>query len=113
MSHRLHQVNENIQRELSTLLVEEAVIETGLLTITQVLTTADLKTATIWVSIIHNPKPEVAIAALNERAPEFFAKLSPRIKMKYVPQLTFKLDEHSEDSTKIDSLIDEIHKDEA
>jgi ribosome-binding factor A len=112
MSYRLHQVNENVQRELSQLLAEAAVTETGLVTITQVLTTPDLRAATIWVSILYNPHPEKVIESLNERAPEFFSQLSPRLKMKYAPQLTFKLDEHSEELTKLDSLMDEIHNDD-
>lgn len=113
MSYRLHQVNENIQRELSLILAESQIAENGLLTITQVATSPDLRTAKIWVSILNHPKPEQVITTLNEQAPDFFAQLSPRIKMKYSPQLTFILDEHSEELTKIDSLLDEIHNDEA
>lgn len=113
MSHRLHQVNENIQRELSLILAESIAAEAGLLTIAQVSTSPDLRTAKVWVSVLNNPNPGKVVETLNAQSQEFFHQLSPRIKMKFSPQLTFLLDEHGEELTKLDSLLDEIHNDEA
>lgn len=112
MSHRLHKVNENLQRELSMILAEQADAEQGFVTITHVLTTPDLRFADVWLSVLNNPKPWKVIDSLNARSSDFYKLLSDRIMMKFVPRLTFKLDEHSEDSIKIDSLLDEISSDE-
>lgn len=113
MSHRLHKVNENLQRELSMILAEQADADQGFVTITHVLTTPDLRDAEVWLSVLNNPQPSKVIDSLNARASDFYTRLSERIMMKFVPRLTFKLDEHSDDAIRIDSLLDEINNDEA
>lgn len=109
MSHRLHKVNENIQRELSPMIAESDFAEAGFLTLTHVLTTPDLRFATVWMSVLNHPNPQSLIDRLNERSHEFYEPLSDRLKMKYAPQLTFKLDDQSDELNKIDAIIDDIH----
>ena len=110
MSQRLHKVNENLQRELSRLLSEEPIVESGLITLTHVIVSADLREATAWISILNNPEPQTVIELLNKRSVEFYEPLSNRLRMKYVPRLIFKLNEHSDEVSKIDAIIDDLHK---
>jgi ribosome-binding factor A len=108
MSHRLLQVNENLQRELSLILAEGLTDDKSLVTITHVLVTPDLREATIWTSVLNAKHPEKVIEGLNSRSSEFYESLSKRIRMKFVPRLEFKLDEHIDEVNRIDSLLDEI-----
>ena len=108
MSHRLLQVNDNLLRELSPLVLQELTVDKGLVTLTRALVTPDLRQATVWVSVLDRPKPEEIINLLNSRSSEFYPLLSKRLKMKYVPQLTFKLDDQVEELNRIDELLDTI-----
>lgn len=110
MSHRMLQVNENIQRELSLIMAEMIDWEGALVTITQVSINPDLRSGTVWLSVLNADKPEKYIALLNERSSEFYQPLSDRLRMKHIPQLEFKLDDKMEELTAIDSLFDAIEK---
>lgn len=108
MSHRLHMVNENVHRELSLVLAEQGPSEEGLVTITHVLTTPDLREATVWVSVLNSTQPEKIVDQLNANSNHYYEILSPRMKMKYVPKLLFKLDEQGDELSRIDALLDQI-----
>ena len=112
MPDRLLKVNENIQRELSIILNEEPVVEDGLITITYVLTTPDLREATIGMSILNHPKPDTVIELLNQRSSLYYALLSDRTRMKYVPKLIFEVDKQTENIERIDEIIDTLHSDD-
>ncbi len=111
MSHRLLQVNQNLQRELSLIIAESYAPSQGLLTVTHVLTTPDLRQATVWLSLLNHPHSEQVIESLNQRATEFFEPLSERLRMKHVPRLEFKLDDQPDQWGKIDAILDEINDD--
>lgn len=108
MSHRMLQVNENLQRELSPLLSEVIDWAGGLVTVTQVMVSPDLRKATVWVSALNVPNPQQCIDLLNERSSEFYEPLSERLRMKYVPRLTFELDDKVEEFNRVDSLFEQI-----
>ncbi len=108
MSHRLLQVNETIQRELSLILAERTGEDGAIVTLTQILTSPDLRTAVAWVSILNSSDPNQTVAQLNKRASEFYEPLSKRLKMKYVPVIEYRLDENADELGKIDAILDRI-----
>lgn len=112
MSHRMLQVNENIQRELSPLLSEMIDWEGGLITVTQVIATPDLRQATVWISALNVAEPQKCIDLLNERSSDFYEPLSDRLRMKFIPRLEFKLDEKVDEISRVDSLFEEIAGDD-
>ncbi len=108
MSHRMLQVNENLKRELSQLLIEKIDWTNAFVTIDQVLVSANLRLATVWIGVLNTPKPEKVIDLLNKRSFELYEPLSKRLKMKYAPRVEFKLNDRPEEINRIDSLLDEI-----
>lgn len=106
-SYRILQVNENVRRELSPLLVEMIDWQGTLGTVTQVITTADLRYATVYISLLNTDDPESWIKLLNDRAHSLYAPLSERLKMKRVPKLTFKFDDQLASDEKVQKLLDE------
>lgn len=110
MNQRLHKVNENLKRELSMILAEEAISENGLITITQVFVTPDLRDATVWLSVLNNNEPDKVVELLNKRSHEFFEPLSDRLRMKFVPKLVFRLDDKVDETNRIDALLEDIHE---
>lgn len=100
------QVNANLQRELSLILAEQYADPAGFLTLTHVLTSPDLRTATAWISTLDPSKAEATVHLLNQRSYEFYKPLADRLKMKYIPKLEFKLDDQIDELSRIDSLMD-------
>lgn len=108
MSHRLLQINDNVQRELSSILTEDEDWAASLATITRVMVTPDLRQATVWITTIDQQKAPKLVKLLNLRSSDYYPRLADRLKMKYVPRLDFQADEYREEFDRIESLIDEV-----
>lgn len=102
------QVDQNIQRELSPLLIELFDWGDKLVTLTNVVTTPDLRTAIAWVSVLNTNNPEEVIKVLNKRSFDLYEQLAKRLKMKNTPKIEFKLDENEESIIRIDQIIEEL-----
>lgn len=106
-SHRMLQVDQNMQRELSPLLLELFDWGNALVTVTSVITTPDLRQATVWVSVINTENVQSIVDLLNKRAFDMYEPLSQRLKMKHTPKLVFKLDDQGDELLRLDALIDQ------
>ena len=87
--------------------------EAGLLTVTKVKVTADLKIANVYLSYLENKKPideVLKIIKLKHNLIRHHVGLN--ITLKYIPQLRFFHDDSLEHAQRIDDLIHEIHKDD-
>ncbi len=116
MSRRMQKVNELLQQELSQIIEQEIKKdkEEFFITVQEVRTSADLKTAKVLVSIfdtkINQKEQEEIISELQDRSFEFQKTLSDHLDLKFIPRLTFKLDTSSEMLQKIDQLIENSKK---
>lgn len=110
MSKRLEKVNELIKGQVAMLIPREVTDpELGLVTVTAVITTADLHYATIWISVL-GKNPENSLALIEKAARRIQKILNDRLRMKYVPKISFKLDEGEKDAGRIEELIQELHR---
>ncbi len=82
----------------------------GFVTITDVKVTNDHSFAKVYVSFIGATNRKEALAAL-ERAKGFIrSELSQRLDIRRCPDLIFEIDKAEENARHIDTIIDEIHK---
>lgn len=109
--NRLARVNENLRRELAALLIEEPVVESGLVTITNCFISADLKVAEVAVSVIDYQPADDVIAKLNRQQHHWYQRLSDRLPMKRMPRLTFVLDTGLGAELKLEELFSAIEPD--
>lgn len=103
-------VAEEIQRILSQIFLSEVQIPSaGMLTITRVETSRDLRNANVYFSFL-NPtaEEEIIIAAVIRRRKQIRFHLGSRLGIKYVPQLRFHLDLAAKQSARIDEIIAEL-----
>ena len=111
MSRRTNRVNELLRAELSKLLreVKDPRVEHGLVTITEVVATPDLRSAVVYVSHLgdRDAAPGV-IAGLNHAGPYLRSLLKPLLSMKHVPVLRFEFDPSIERGAHIAALIAEL-----
>ncbi len=101
-----------IKEELSHLLIEEIQdFISGLITVTRVEMTPDLKTAHIYLTIFGGEKEPTL--RLLERKKGYLRKIiASKVKLKYNPLLIFSLDPSSDYEARIDKILKIIKKNE-
>ncbi len=114
MSIRTEKVAEEIKHQVSEVLSRDlAELHLGLVTVTQVRMSPDLKQAKIYVSFLGNKEtPEACIDKINYRKKQIRMHLSSRIHLRFMPELSFYHDDTTEYANRIDELIKQIHKDD-
>ncbi len=111
MSRRLERVNELLRQELSNLVARELSDPrlSLLLTITRVETSADLRSARVFVSVMGDEEEKnTAVSTLQSAAGFLRRALRPRLLLRYVPSLTFRLDESIEEGARMLKAIEEL-----
>ena len=106
---RPRRVAELVQAELSRLLIGEFQdAGTGLLTVTRVEMTPDLRLARVYLSVLGPVGGgEAVLERLAKSKGRIRRALASRVKLKYNPELFFLLDPGVEHQERIDRLIEE------
>lgn len=81
-----------------------------LLTITDVNTTGDLKQTKIYVSIFPETMIKKVLSTLEKRAGFFQKFLNKKLKMYFVPQISFILDKTENRAETVEDLLNKINK---
>ncbi len=112
-TRRQKKVASLIKEELSRLLIEEIQdSSSGLITITRVEMSPDLKTAHIYLSIFGSEQKETIFELLDKEKGYLRKSIASKVKLKYNPLLIFSFDPHPDYEAKIDKLLENIRKDE-
>ena len=105
-SRRQKRIGSLLQEALSRIVIEELHEITGaLVTVTRVDVPADLKTARVYVSIFGGGDPAPVFAHLEKRTGPLRKRLAAAVKLKYNPQLIFRLDPGADMNDRIDRLL--------
>lgn len=114
MSVRAEKVSEEIMHKLPSVLTKDlAGMNFGLVTVTKVTTTQDLRVSKIYISFLGNKEPaQKCIEKITARSKQIRMHLSSQLYLRYMPELLFYLDDSAEYASKIDELIKQIHKDD-
>ena len=113
MSRRVDRINGLLREEISRLLSREIKDPrlSGLLTITQVSTSSDLRNAKVYLSVLGTDEENTAALRGIQSAATFMRKqLRERLRLKYVPFLTFEIDNSMETSDHIFRLMDQARQ---
>jgi len=113
MTRRIERVNELIKEELAALLQREIQDPrmSAMTSITAVDTSPDLRNATVRVSILGSEDDvQQTMAALRHAAGFLRRELAGRIRLRYVPELSFKLDTSIEKGARVLELLKEIRE---
>ncbi len=107
---RLGRIEEEYKKELSQIIGYELKNPnvTGLISVTKVKVTNDLKYAKIYVSILNSKNIKETIAGLKKSAGYIRSELARRVNLRNTPELIFELDDSLEYGAKIDSILKEI-----
>ncbi|HBX23768.1 MAG TPA: 30S ribosome-binding factor RbfA [Desulfotomaculum sp.] len=110
MSHRPEKLAESIKKETSEMLRAELKDpRVGFATVTGVEVSGDLKYAKIYVSVLGAEKErDLTMAALKKAQGFIRTELGRRIRMRQVPEVSFKLDESLDHGARIIELLNEV-----
>lgn len=112
MDHsRARRVGEQIQKEISALLVKGLKDpRIGFVTITAVEVTPDLHLARVYYTVMGSGQVRRDTAAGLKSSTSYLRReLGRRLRMRYVPDLVFTYDASLEYGNRIESLIQQIH----
>ena len=109
----MRRVNESVRQVLAEALPELKDPRIGLVTITGVVTSPDLRVATVYVSVLGNErKREQSLAGLRAAHGVLQARIARELRMKRTPQLAFEYDPSVERGVRLTKLIDELAPDD-
>ena len=94
-SNRINRINEEIQKELSSLLrtVKDPRVQDTMISITRVETTPDLRYTKVYVSFLQEEKVKDAMAGLKSAAGWIRRQLGSNLKLRYAPEIVWALDD--------------------
>jgi ribosome-binding factor A len=103
-------VGEQVRHALSDMLqrgeVRDDLIETTVISVSEVRMSPDLKIATAFVSPLGAKDDAAVVDALNRNARFIRGRVSPALRqMKYMPEFRFRLDTSYDNMAKIDELL--------
>lgn len=112
-SNRMARVNEELKRELSNIINYEVKNSnvTGMISVTRVKTSPDLKYARISVSILNSKNVKQTLAGLKAASGFMRSRIAEKMNMRVTPELVFELDESLVYGEKIDTILEKIMKD--
>ncbi|MCU0372374.1 MAG: 30S ribosome-binding factor RbfA [Ignavibacteria bacterium] len=114
MSIRTERVAEEIKHRLNSAMTKDLMdLNTGLVTVSKVIMTADLKIAKIYLTFLGNKEPaEKLVDKINFRKKHIRYLLGKQLTLKYTPDIFFFYDDTVEYSDRINKLLNEIKKSE-
>ena len=106
-SNRIGRINEEIQRELASLLrtVKDPRLHGGLVTITHVDTTSDLRYAKIYISALNKNEEKDMKKGLKSASGYLRRELGAALRLRYTPELQFIADDSIEQGAHILEML--------
>lgn len=109
-SNRIGRTNDDIQRVLSSLLrqVKDPRVQQGMISVTRVETTGDLRYAKVWLSVLGELDEREFKRGLKSCGPWLRRELGAALSLRYTPELVFEIDHSIEYGAHISKLIEEL-----
>ena len=111
-STRIGRINDDIQLALSSLLrqVKDPRVQQGMISVTRVETTGDLRYAKVWLSVLGELNEKEFRRGLKSCGPWLRRELGSALSLRYTPELVFEIDHSIEYGAKISRMIEEIEE---
>lgn len=109
-NNRQSRIDEEYKKEIG-LIIDQKVKEpsiTGLISVTKVKVTTDLKYAKVFVSILNSKDTKQTLAGLKKSSGFIRSELAQKINLRNTPELIFELDDSMEYGAKIDRILQDI-----
>ena len=107
---RLGRVNEELMKAISHIITYELKNPdvTGMISVTRVKVTPDLKYAKVYVSLLNSKSIEKTMQGLKESAGFMRSQVAKIVNLRVTPELVFEYDDSIEHGEKIDNILKQI-----
>lgn len=109
-SNKLSRINDDIQFALSKYIkeVKDPRVQQGLISITRVETTGDLRYCKVWISVLGMTNEKEMYKGLKSASGWLRKELGHALNLRYTPELVFEVDHSIEYGAHINELINSI-----
>ena len=109
-NNRLNRINEELKREISNIINYEVTNSnvTGIVSVTSVKITPDLRYAKIYVSILNSKNVKQTLAGLKSSSGFIRSRIAEKINLRITPELVFELDDSMQYGEKIDTILKDL-----
>ena len=116
-SNRIGRINEEIQKELASLIrnLKDPRVQDTMISITRVETTPDLRYAKVYASFLQQDKASDALKGLKSASGYLRRELGRALQLRYTPELVWELDDSITYGARMLGLINSLgvkHDDE-
>ena len=110
---RLNRINEELKKEISSIISLELKNPhlTGLISVSKVKTTPDLRFAKVYITMINEKSKKENLSILKQSSGYIRSAIAKKINLRYTPELIFEFDESIEYGSRIDEILKDITKD--
>ena len=108
---RLGRIDEEYRKEISNIISYKLKNPnvTGLISVTKVKVTNDLKYAKVYVSILNSKNVNKTMEGLKESSGFIRSRLAKTVNLRITPELVFEIDDSLEYGARIDSILKELN----
>lgn len=112
-SNRIRRISEEVKKAISVMLINGIKDPriTSMISVTDVEVTNDLRYAFVYISILGGDKEE-SLEGLNSARGYIRREVGRQVKLRYAPEIIFKIDDSIERGMYMDELIKIVNKDE-
>ena len=108
-------VSQSIKRELAHMISRDLKDERlkGLISIVEVECSADCRSAKVFISVLGSEEEETStLAALTDKTGMIRGEICRRLRLRFAPELHFRLDRSLERGSKVTDLLNKIERGE-
>ena len=112
-SNRMYKIDEELKKEISNIISLELKNPhlTGLISVTSVKTTPDLRFAKVYISMINEKSKKENLKILKQSSGYIRREVARRVNLRTTPELIFEFDDSLEYGSRIDEILKDITKD--
>ena len=109
----MNKIDEELRKEISNIISLELRNPhlTGLISVSKVKTTPDLRFAKVYITMINEKNKKQNLSILKQSSGHIRSALAKRINLRNTPELVFEFDESIEYGSRIDEILKDITKD--
>ena len=112
-SNRMYKIDEELKKEISNIISLDLKNPhlTGLISVTKVKTTPDLRFSRVYISMINEKDKKENLKILKQSSGYIRSEIDKRVNLRITPELIFEFDDSIEYGARIDNILKEITKD--
>ena len=106
-SNRKGRINEELQRELSSLIrtLKDPRVQQSMVSVTKVEATGDLRYAKVYISVLDKDKSKETLKGLKSAGGFLRREIGSRLQLRYTPELVFEEDDSIAYGARMFSLL--------